>query len=259
MRAMLGKGEGTDAVARLWDLWRLITVEDVSPQFAQLLTRYVREWNPDSPMLEELLARVGSVESKDGNEALLLAAELATRTQSASRGKWIIALEARKSLDEAQSRRLASLVAMPTDRRALGVVETPAKVMAATLEGVDEAGLTLKSSSGSTKKLPYAQVVGIAAAVVPSPQNPQRARLLVDLVIQWAPFTSVRLDSDSAQVQRYFPGGSGREVYGQFIRAVFDGSSGAAGVPSTEAILKGEFPKFESEDAYLKAISSSGL
>lgn len=259
MRTMLGKGEATDAVARLWDLWRFIDIADVSPQFALLLTRYVREFNADSPMLEELLARAGSVESKDGNEQLLLAAELAARMQSASRGKWIVALEARTTLDEVQQRRLASLVAMPDDRRALGVVSAPAKVLSAVLEAVDPEGLTLKSSNGATKKLGYAQVVGVAAAVVPSPQNPQRARLLVDLVIQWAPFTSVRLDSDQAQVQRHFPGKSGREVYGSFIRAVFDGSSGAAGVPSTDAILKGEFPKFETEEAYTTAISSSGL
>ena len=45
----------------------------------------------------------------------------------------IPALEARKTLDEAQQRRLASLVAMPDDRRAIGVTHTPAKVMAAAL------------------------------------------------------------------------------------------------------------------------------
>jgi hypothetical protein len=252
MRTMIGKGHATDAVAKLWDLWRFIDVADVSPQFSLLLTKYVREWNADSPMLEELLAQAGSVDSKEGNESLLLAAELAARMQSPSRGRWILALESRRSLDEEQQRRLASLVAMPDDRRALGVSVTPARVMNAMLDGVEAEGLTVKAESGLSKKLPYAQVVGVAAAVV-------QGRLLVDLVIQWTPFTSVRLDSNLAQVQRFFPGKSGREVYGMFIKAVFDGSSGAAGVPSTEALLKGEFPRFDSDEAYTKAISSSGL
>jgi membrane associated rhomboid family serine protease len=131
----------------------------------------------------------------------------------------------------------------------------PPRVIDAVLEGLSVEGLVLRSLNGQSKPFAFTQFLAVAAALVPELGDASRSRLVIDLVLQQAPLVTVSLDSTTTQVARFVVGSNAREAWSAFFAAVLDGSKARA-MPSAEALRRGEFPRFESVEAYRASLTS---
>lgn len=268
----------------LWQIWPLVKVDKLRPGFAFALARVADAAGPQGEGLAAVLfARGGAAEGLVGAKSLLRAAELAMKTTEPHLAAgYLDALLARPDVGpELREPAMAMRAKVPAAPVAAAVMvsglelardsnptgfaaprPTP-RVVSCVLLSVSNDALTLQSSTGDKNELPMAKVLAVAAGLVPvvTPGAPNRGMLLVDLILNWGDLTqaavSIRLNSDSTQMSKLFPGPDAATVYGAFFTHLLLGS-GATALVSADDLKRGKFPRYATSEARDEAVFAIG-
>ena len=137
--------------------------------------------------------------------------------------------------------RLAPAPSMPAPHDGSG----PAvRVLACRLIDLAENALHVEMASGTTRRVDFNRLVGVAAGVV---ANAQGAAILTDFILSWGASgegpSAIRISGSQLGLSSLFPGVPSKEAYAKFLGHVLARTAGEP-LPSREALAKGDYPRF---------------
>lgn len=268
LERLLGKllrtKEEPRAISALWEVWPALKADELKPALAFALAKASEEVGEQGQGLSEpLFLRAGAAPGLMGAKALLRAAELQqlagdSRAAAGTIGLLLKRTDAGPELTERARQLKAKIPDVGLSSSGLELdlpplPRPPPKVVPCVLLAVTDQGLTLQSRTGDENRLPFPQVLGVAAGLIPLAVAgaPPHGVLLVDLILSWgdagSAAISVRLDSDTTAMSKLFPGGSAAEVYGRFLSHLLE-ASGATALPDAASLKTGKFPRYPSTE-----------
>jgi membrane associated rhomboid family serine protease len=118
------------------------------------------------------------------------------------------------------------------------------RVLACRLIDLAEDALHVEMASGTTRRVDFNRLVGVAAGVVASPQG---AAILTDFIISWGASgegpSAIRISGSQLGLASLFPGVPSKEAYAKFLGHVL-ARTGGDPLPSREALANGDYPRF---------------
>lgn len=267
LELLVAENRHEQAAKQLLEVWHLVDPAVLPTALALKLARISEEATPH--LAELMYLRASDEAGLRGDKALVRAAEL--RLQQFDEPWRAREYLQRRPLSpelQARAQQLLAQAPEPPSAKPVSGLElddtprggpVPPKVMACVLTDVTEHGLVIASQAGGTQLLVYAELVGVAAAMVPiERQGQQRGLLLVDLIVDLTPGSPavvLRLDSDrsSQVVAKHFSASTPQQVYGQFVSHLF-ARSNARGYPDSESLSAGNFPRYQGAAALELAI-----
>ena len=118
------------------------------------------------------------------------------------------------------------------------------RVLACRLIDLAENALHVEMASGTTRRVDFNRLVGVAAGVV---ANAQGAAILTDFILSWGASgegpSAIRISGSQLGLSSLFPGVPSKEAYAKFLRHVLARTAGEP-LPSREALAKGDYPRF---------------
>ncbi|MCC6333448.1 MAG: rhomboid family intramembrane serine protease [Myxococcales bacterium] len=275
LQPLLRAGHKELAAQRFTGAWPSFSAADFRPALAWQVVRTFSAEEVPRAALRELAKRAGSERSAVSARALLRAAELALEARDDDdAADCLEKVRAEGRLSRELGQRWEELSARVGPRRReqsspgateavnegpsappcgaleveLGAGLVDLKVAAqrqtfhASLTSARPGAVEVTLSSGATRALTLAELVGVGAGLVLSADG--RKVLVLLLVVragdETTPAILVRLDSDSAGVERLRPGVSVPVAYVEFLRWVL-AQSPAPAFPSREALEAGQF------------------
>jgi membrane associated rhomboid family serine protease len=251
-----------------------VTVEELGAAFAPAALKpaiayrvaQALDAGGNAALAERTYAACGGGGGTLGAKALLRAAELriASHTDVKVALRYLDSLGAlpgasAEAMERAgELRRSVEGSAVPGGGRALSLDHAPSAprrpvVRNARLLSIQAAALEIEDEMQRKMTLALREVLAVAVGIIPAPEGGSRNLVLTDLVLNWGSAgqraSVVRFTGGALSLPRLFPGVSPREAFGRFLAQLLEGS-GATGVPDKDAMLKGEYARFESAAAF---------
>jgi membrane associated rhomboid family serine protease len=118
------------------------------------------------------------------------------------------------------------------------------RVLACRLIDLAEDALHVEMASGTTRRVDFDRLVGVAAGVVASAQG---AAILTDFILSWGESgegpSAIRITGNQLGLSSLFPGVPSKEAYAKFLGHVL-ARAGGEPLPSREVLAKGDYPRF---------------
>jgi hypothetical protein len=118
------------------------------------------------------------------------------------------------------------------------------RVLACRLIDLAEDALHVQMASGTTRRVDFNHLVGVAAGVVASAQG---AAILTDFILSWGASgegpSAIRISGSQLGLSSLFPGVPSKEAYAKFLGHVL-ARTGGEPLPSREALANGDYPRF---------------
>jgi membrane associated rhomboid family serine protease len=197
-------------------------------------------------LAEPLYAVAAKAGGSIGIKALVRAAELAILPEGdRGRAEGYLARIEQLPVPEELEARVTAVRTTLREREALASMTfgesapTPPEVTLCKLLALSAQGLEVETQ-GRKMALGFDKVLGVSVAEVTTEEG---AKLLTDLVLEWPAL------GGPAKVLRFSSAPTRSAGHARFLAQVLAGS-GARGVPSADALAKGEFPSYDSVGAF---------
>jgi membrane associated rhomboid family serine protease len=260
--------------ATVEDLGTAFSPAALKPGIAYRVAQALEEGgNPG--LAERTFAASGAAGGGLGAKALLRAAELriASHTDVKGAAQYLDSLAAipgvaPEVLAKAQElRRSVESSGVPGGGRGISLEDGPAAspdrpvVRSARLVAMEPTALQIEDETQRRMAMPMRNVLAVAVGVIPSPDGGGRNLVLTDVVLQWGGVgqraSVVRFSGGALSLPKLFPGVAPRDAFGQFLARLFE-ASGASGIPDKDAMLKGEYARYDSIAAFEAACYGLG-
>jgi membrane associated rhomboid family serine protease len=233
---------------------RHLAATELSASVALALAQVCEASSEAAFRASELYLQAGTAPGLGGEKALLRAAELLLKDSLYDEARAALELLRKRGASTAElhaqlERLSAKLPAAP--KVALDELELeppPARtVESARVEALGRDTLTLQVS-GEARRVPWNTIVQVAAGLVPRGEG---RVLLIGLGLSDG--TWLQLDSNSSNLPALVKAPTPKETFSRFLAGALHASKARA-IPSDEALRSGQYPSFESEDAWSAAL-----
>ncbi len=290
LQQFLAKEDPADALrAVLAQLGEELDPSSLRPATAFRMAR-VLESQPDTApaLLEALDSNAARDTGAVGAEALVRLAERALQSRGTEHlaRRHLAALELRQEMPEQTASRARALrqeldgrgqwasnlelasehgpdsAAPPAEEasQSAALRSVPPRIIRGAVVGETASGLLLQSANGEKRPLDFAQIVGVAAGLIPYPAgegNAPRLLPLTDLVLRWESAGQeplvLRLELAHLGLQARYPDLKVGEAYVRWLQSVVE-RSGATVFPDAFALQQRRYPRYADDQAMTAAL-----